>query len=130
MTELDPIAKLEAQLAKAKETQALATEGLTEAAAALEAALAPFELDEDGNAGGTPEELEGVTGAVKDYVAAVRANWKFRGLPTQTEERRTKAIEATRASQARKAIKDGKATDEQIALIESLEAAKAAKAEG
>lgn len=96
------IEQLQAALEKAQETQALATEGLSVAVAAHGEAMAPFGVDEDGNVGGTPEELELVLSATRDLVTAIRANWKFRGLPTQTEERRAKAIEATKKSQAKR----------------------------
>lgn len=121
-------AELREALAQAEALEAQATEGLTDAVTAYEAAMEPFGLDGDGNVGGSPEELEVLIGAQREMVQAIRANWKFRGLPTQTEERRAAAIAATNLSKARKAVKEGTATDEQVALVEAADAAKAAKA--
>lgn len=123
-------AELREALAKAEALEAEATQGLTEAQAAYDTAMEPFAMDEDGNVGGSPEELEVLIATQRDLVSAIRANWKFRGLPTQTEARRAAAIHATNLSKARKAIKEGTATDEQVKLVEDHEAAKAAKTEG
>lgn len=121
-------AELREALAKAEELEAQATEGLTESLATYNTAMEPFGLDENGNVAGSPEELEVLIGAQRDLVSAIRANWKFRGLPTQTEERRAAAIYATNLSKARKAIKEKTATDEQKALVKEHEARKAAAA--
>ena len=123
-------AELREALAKAEELEAQATEGLTGAVEAFDNAMEPFGIDGEGNVGGTPEELEVLIAAQRDLVSAIRANWKYRGMPTQTEERRAAAIHATNLSKARKAIKEGTATDEQVALVEQADAEKAAKAAG
>lgn len=122
------VAELEAALEKARELEVTATEGLAGALETYGEAYAPFEVDEDGNVGGTPEELDVLQEAFRGLVGAIRANWKYRDLPTQTEERRLKAIAATNLSKARKAIKEGTATDEQVELVAAADAAKSAKA--
>lgn len=114
------VEQLEAALAKAREQEAAATGGLEESQEA-------FTMHLDGIVEGTPEQLIALQSTFKDFVAAIKANWRYRGRPVMTEEQRNKAVEATKRSNekraAREAVEAGTATPEQVALA-SGEAAK------
>lgn len=97
------VEQLEAALAKAREQEANATGGLEESKAAFDSALIDI-ID------GTPEQLLELQSAFKDFVGAIKANWRYRGRPVMTEDQRTKAVEATKKSLAkRKAREDAEA---------------------
>lgn len=113
--------QLRKELEAAEALEHEATEGLSEAQAAYDEAF-------EGIIDGTPEQLEELQVAFRGLVEAVKANWRYRGLPTMTAERRAKAVAATNLSKARKAVEAGTATDEQVELVQEAEARKQEKA--
>lgn len=93
------VEELQLALEKAQEAEALATDGLDHASDRFNAAY-------DGIIDGTPEQLAELKLAFGDLVAAVKANWRYRGRPVMTEEARTKAVAATKKSQAKRKAKE------------------------